>query len=360
MHLTRPDEPLDRLTLPGCGGVYALTDSQGRLVLTIGAQSIRSSLMVRLCPQESGASGKRANLRAVSHTLWWRPTYSRFETSLVYLQVARELLGVDYRKQLAFGPVWFACLDRAEEIPCWTVREDPFGEEVAAAGPFVTRKKCARFIEQLEDIFDLCREHSVVQRAPRGQRCAYYDMGKCPAPCDGTSGIDVYRNSIEQSIEFALGESERIIEELSRRMESASTALDFESAQKYKEKTDIIRSIRSSSGRVADSLGGFNYLSIQRGSSRKKIKPFFIYRGRIDVGCEIPIVQLEEAAAEWMSYFQSSDNKPDECYTCRKENIQLVCHFISRSDKHCGLFIPQRVSVNLNEIVQRIRERFRT
>ncbi|MHC4611501.1 MAG: hypothetical protein ACYS7M_14260, partial [Planctomycetota bacterium] len=85
-HLDLPDpgQPLDRKILPSGGGVCALTDGQGRLILTLAGEDLRRSLGIRLERPAQEDRRRRADLRAVARRLWWRSTFSVFETSLTY------------------------------------------------------------------------------------------------------------------------------------------------------------------------------------------------------------------------------------------------------------------------------------
>ena len=37
---------------------------------------------------------------------------------------------------------------------------------------------------------DLCRKHDILVQAPTGQACVYHEMGRCPAPCDGSMTLE--------------------------------------------------------------------------------------------------------------------------------------------------------------------------
>ena len=356
--LPPPGKRLERLTLPACGGVYALTDEDGRLIQTIGAQSIRRSVWHRLSPAAAGRSAKRPDLRAVARTLWWQPTYSTFETSLVYLNIVRQLRAGDYREQLGFGPVWFARLDLAAHFPRWVVATAPFGAEVAAAGPFATRRRCARFVKTLEDLFDLCRQHEVLERAPHGERCAYYDMGRCSAPCDGTIALDKYRRMLEASVRFATSDGSEHVAALREQMVEAAAALDFERAQRLKTDMEGATEALEAGGRLTHSPKKFRYLIIQAGARASLVRPFFVNRGRIDVGRDVHLESLREAALEWAGYDWSSDNggRCDNRY--RTECLWLVSHYLGKSEKLSAVYLAARAARDAEVIVQRVYEKF--
>ena len=205
--LPPPTAPLDQCTLPRGRGVCALLDGQGRLIVHFASENLRRALWQRLSTSDA-SPGRRTNLRAVAHRLLWTPTYSAFETAWAFLESARKLNPAAYGKELSFASVWFARIDPAAPFPHWQVSKTAFSGGGVEIGPFLTRKHARQFVDLLEDLFDLCRYHDILRQTPHGQACTYKQMGKCPAPCDGTVSLDVYRSAIGASVEFALGDSE--------------------------------------------------------------------------------------------------------------------------------------------------------
>ena len=359
-HLTLPPRgaPLDRLALPAGGGVYAVTDEDGLLVQIIGAQSIRRSLWQRLAPQAAGASRKRADLRSVARVLWWQRTYSTFETSFVHLNIVRQLHPRDYQKQLGFGPAWFARLDLSARVPRWVVAKKAFGEGVMLAGPFVTRKHCARFVQLLEDLFDLCRRHDILERVPRGQRCAYFDMGRCPAPCDGTMEMKEYRAVLEASARLATtGKSEHAAA-LQARMARASAALDFDRAQQLKSGISRVGEALSEEGRFALSPETFCCLVIHAGAGVGRVRPFFVNRGRIEVGRDTDARTVDQAARRWADYDWSSDNAAQCDSTYRTECLALVNHYLAKGAQASGVYLSECAARDPQTIVERVRAKY--
>ena len=186
--------------LPGGGGVYALTDAEGRLVLLASSESVRRAVGYRLSPPPE-ASKKRADLKAVVRRIYWRRTCSPFETAFEFHRVARALMPKTYLEACAFGPAWLVHVNLSDRLPQF-VPVKLLPESGNALGPFPTRAAAERFIETLQDLFDLCRYYHILQQAPHGQACAYFEMGKCPAPCDGSIPLERYREMVAEAEAF--------------------------------------------------------------------------------------------------------------------------------------------------------------
>ncbi len=349
-------ETFDAKRLPAHGGVYALTDDEGRLIQTIATESLRRSAGTRLARQQEGRSRRRADVRAVARWLWWQPTWSAFETSLRYLNVARQLLGRDYRKELAFGPVWTAWIDPGAAFPRWVVSAEAFGLEGVATGPFATRKHAARFVEMLEDTFDLCRYPHILEQAPHGQACAYFEMGKCPAPCDGTISMEEYRQAVHASVEAATGDWRGHVERLESEMKSSAGRLDFEAAQRLRDKAETIAKANELEGRLARRPDELRVLIVQRASRGSTVKPYFLSGGTIKEGEEVRAATIDRVAADWAQFKKPSDNGIESEARYRTECLWLVSHFLIKNGP--GVFLQGEDARRPATIELNVRARF--
>lgn len=70
--------------------------------------------------------------------------------------------------------------------------------------------------------------------------CLDFHIGKCKAPCIGAYSQSQYNSDIEEIVRILKGESAFIIKEYKDKMLEASSELDFEQAQVYKERVDLL------------------------------------------------------------------------------------------------------------------------
>ncbi|MCB9849272.1 MAG: hypothetical protein H6817_01055 [Phycisphaerales bacterium] len=343
--------------LPSRGGVFALVADGGRLVQLLCAASIRRAVGRRLAPALDTRSTAPA-LHGVVRQVWWQLGYSTFENDWLYLRAARQLLGSAYRDALAFAPVWYARIDVDERFPRWTVTHRRDAEDATYAGPFMTRKRAGQFVADLEDLFDLCRYHDVLVRAPQGERCAYYDMGKCPAPCDGTIGLDVYHNTLADSVRFATGDGSAFAARIKTEMADAATALAFERAQRLKESADRAEKALERKGRLATTPDELRYLIVQRGARRSLIRPFFCTGGALDAGDEVALGEVAAHVPAWRERLRSSDKDRHIDAAYRAETTALVCHHLGKGAKASGVYLNVQEVEDCASVAQRIASGF--
>jgi hypothetical protein len=399
-----------RMDFPRGGGVYLLTDREDRFIQLAAAADLRRALAGKLLDvQESPpddatphpgsttqlpvapaedpgvASPKpmRPRLRLseiVRHIRWW-PAHSQFELSYEYLRLARVLMPDDYLGQVTFGPCWFLHVRPQDAIPRFTVGKTLRADGGVELGPIPTQADAGRLVQILEDAFDLCRYVHILAQVPHGQACSYFDMGRCPAPCDGTIPMSQYRETIEAAVQFARGDRRPLFDRMTRDMTSAAADRAYERASQLKQRLDRARGIEHEAYRFMRPVDDFNYLILQRGSTRSKTKPFFVLGGAIQPGREVGGRKLATAAAEWFEYMRSplarephlasaeaGRASPDASAAslaghapaprARTENIRLIAHFLFKRGAP-GVFLHDSQITDTGEVLREARRMLR-
>ncbi len=358
VELPDPSTPLDARCIPAHGAVYAFLDSERQLIQLLSAQNLRRAAALRLSRPVEGPASRRAELRSIARFLCWKPTWSAFESALEFLRAARELMPQTYAEQLAFGPVWFAHVDPTERLPRWLPRQTAFDTGGVSIGPFDRRRRCADFIADLEDVFDLCRYFHILEQAPDGVACAYFDMGKCPAPCNGSISLDQYRGMMHASLAFARGACDQRLAELQHRMHAAAQSLRFEEAAAVRQTLERATKCQARAGRLCGEADDFVYLVVQRGPKRSLVRPFFVNRGAIEVGDDVRLDAVEQKLPGWAERLLAIGGSPALDAKLRSEHVWLVCHFLNKSEAAAGAFLHFSNLRDRAAAKARIRARF--
>lgn len=264
--------------------VYLMCDADDRAVQLLCVKNLRYSLERRLgSDQESLGPSRRVNYRQVVRRVWWRRVDSAFEADAAYLESARQIFPDTYRGMVGFRPAWFVHVDPSAPVPRYVKTTEPAGKTGVVLGPLADKHAAGRLIELLEGVFDLCRQdyYARLLEAPHGRACAYKEMGRCPAPCDGSISMDEYRRMIADSAAAATDPS-RYVRQQTQQMRQAAEALNFELAGRIKSRIDQIGQLGKGSLREVRRLEDFRFLSLQRGPKSGHVKVFLITPGRID------------------------------------------------------------------------------
>ncbi len=277
-----PAAPFDPLAVPARWVVYLLADEHDRPVQLLCVKNLRHSLKRRIGPDAvEQAASRRVDYRALVRRVHWRRVDSAFEADVAYHEAARELFPQTYRGMVGFRPAWFIHVDEDARFPRYTKTIDLTQSAGSLLGPLEDKHAAARLIELVEDLFDLCRFHNVLVQSPNGQPCAYKEMHKCPAPCDGSISVEQYRHLVAWSRKV-LADPADYTREQDRRMRQAAANLRFEIAAKIKTYVDQLSQLGKGPFRHVADLSHFQYLALHPGPRAGTVKACLVTPGRID------------------------------------------------------------------------------
>jgi excinuclease UvrABC nuclease subunit len=293
--------------VPARWAVYLMADEQDRPVQLLCVKNLRASVRRRLGEAQLDTPTRKVDYRLVVRRIHWQRVDSALEADLLYLDAARAIFPESYRGMLGLEPAWFIHVNPQATFPRLIKTSDPRPRAGVLLGPIRDKHAAARLIELTEDVFDLCRYYSILVQAPRGSACAYKQMGKCPAPCDGSVSMDHYRHMVAAAVR-ALIDPTSLQEQTRRQMEQAAAELRFESAAKFKGILEKLGQFRSGPWKHLRPLEDFRFLAVQPAGAAHRAKVLAIDGGTIrHLATMIAVpgnglaAQLAESARSWPS-----------------------------------------------------------
>lgn len=268
-------------TVPARWVVYLLADEADRPVQLLCVKNLRNSLKRRLGVEEEVAPSKRVNYRELVRRVYWVRVDNALESDWIYLEAARACFPNHYGNMVGFRPAWFLHVNPDARFPRYVKTTDLDAIAGQYFGPMEDKTTASRLIEMLEDAFDLCRYFNILAQAPNGKACAYKEMGKCPAPCDGSIGLDQYRWLIEWSMRAITDPADLVRQQIAR-MQSAAKELRFEIAGKIKQYVDELGAMSKGPFRYVSRLEEMAFVSLQHGPSKGSASAYVILPGLIE------------------------------------------------------------------------------
>jgi len=110
-------------------------------------------------------------------------------------------------------------------------------------GPYPTVGAVWESLRLMQKIFPIRQCEDSYYRA-RSRPCLQYQLGRCLAPCVDKVSADEYQQQVALAKLFLKGKSSSVIEQLVKRMEQASSQLDFEQAAKYRDQITTLRKVQ--------------------------------------------------------------------------------------------------------------------
>lgn len=238
---------------PRRAGVVVLLGEADAVVLISAAGDLRAFLSDRL-DDDIERDARRADLRPVTKRILAYCCGIGMETQWLLARIAmerdpellKELMHRSSAQMLVFerDPMRWRVIDSTQL----------HGSIGRLFGPIPKESVAGRIGEAVDELFSLCRYPKELALAPEGTACAYKEMGKCPAACDGSEPMEHYTTRfddawelIEQGLDSAVSLSERAMSE-------ASAAMDFEGAGRHKRAIELLGSIPKGDRQLAKSL----------------------------------------------------------------------------------------------------------
>jgi hypothetical protein len=198
-------------------------------------------------------------------------------------------------------------------------------------GPVADKHAAARFVELIEDLFDLCRYHHILVQAPHGTACVYKEMGKCPAPCDGSESMETYRARLGEGVRFA-ADPASAIRDAEAEMRKASGALDFERAEERRRWIERAGAATTRKFRAAGDLDALRLVAVAPSEHPGYARLIAAGAGRwsilMDVRRDGPPEDIADAARRGVDALGA-------CAFSRPEmdRLGLLCTWLARSEK---------------------------
>ena len=109
-------------------------------------------------------------------------------------------------------------------------------------GPYASVGAARNALNLLQKVFKV-RQCDDYFFSHRSRPCLQHQIERCSAPCVGLIDEAEYKNDIDSAIEFLDGNSDHLIERFVKKMDQASTDLDYEKAAEYRDKIGMLREV---------------------------------------------------------------------------------------------------------------------
>lgn len=284
---------------------------------------------------------------------------------MVYLEQARDRLPSTYRTVLDTRRAWGGQLDADAEFPVWRkldlVAASGQGEAMepsALIAPFGDKDNPGRFGERLDDLFDLCRTPRELELAPDGRACAYKEMGRCDAPCDGSASMEAYRARVRDAVRFAAQPVELSLSAIEQRMARAAAEQDFELASSLKTRAERIRKGRKPGALWATTLDRFMVLGAFPSTRRSRASLFIATASAIEHWADAAGDLSRAHAAELLEGVRrrAKDLLPDRPLSAHEcERLAMLTHHLYHPRRGAGELIALAPSTDAAALCTLVR-----
>lgn len=307
------------LLLPDAGGVAIFEDGDARAVMIATTGSLRGLARRRLSRAGGEAVGARTDYRAVCARVVGIVCESSLEAEAVYLRQTRERMPLAYATVIERWRAWMVRVDPDAQHPEWSKTNLGHGGAAGDAkarsaskgaprgvcgggvliGPIRDKDAAARVIELAVDGFDLCRYPNLLQQSPQATACAYKEMGRCPAPCDGSESLESYRARVREAASGVCASTRQgVRNSMESRMQAAALAGEYEHAARCKRAIDAMTKMESGMLSVAEDLSVWGLALLLR-SRKAGVVRVLLWAGlRLEYFADVRVEDAKAGAQE--------------------------------------------------------------
>lgn len=233
---------LDKLKmLPHSPGVYRFLDASGTVIYVGKAKDLKNRVSQYFRP--NGLNRKTrvmvSKIADIHHTVVGSEADAfLLENNLIKQYQPR------YNILLKDGKTYpWICL-RNEKFPRVTVTRRFVKDGSRYFGPYSSAMHAHNLLALINTLYRLrtCKSAITAEGIAKGKYkvCLDYHLGKCAGPCVGKMSEEEYGAQIEAIVQILKGNSYTLIKDFEKRMKERAAVLDFEEAQLWKEKMELL------------------------------------------------------------------------------------------------------------------------
>ena len=224
-------------------GVYRMLDRHERVLYAGKARSLKKRVASYFRPLGQLPPKTRA---LMSHTASVEVTVTHTETEALLLEnnlikAHRPRYNIVLRDDKSFPYIHVTTEDRFPRLGFHRGARRGRGRYF---GPFASAGATRGTLTQLQKLFRV-RQCENTFFANRSRPCLQHQIKRCTAPCVDLVDAEEYGQDVRHAVMFLEGKSEEMVSELVRRMESASNALEFELAARYRDQIANLRRVQA-------------------------------------------------------------------------------------------------------------------
>ena len=233
---------LDKLKmLPHSPGVYRFLDASGTVIYVGKAKDLKNRVSQYFRP--NGLNRKTrvmvSKIADIHHTVVGSEADAfLLENNLIKQYQPR------YNILLKDGKTYpWICL-KNEKFPRVTVTRRFVKDGSRYFGPYSSAMHAHNLLALINTLYRLrtCKSAITAEGIAKGKYkvCLDYHLGKCAGPCVGKMSEEEYGAQIEAIVQILKGNSYTLIKDFEKRMKERAAVLDFEEAQLWKEKMELL------------------------------------------------------------------------------------------------------------------------
>lgn len=329
-------------------GIYMMKDEKGKIIYVGKAISLRKR--VRQYFQKNNKSARIEKMTTLVHDISYIVTKNEVEALVLecnYIKENRPKFNVMLKDDKSYPYIKVTIKDK---YPTVFITRRKLEDSNLYFGPYTNIGAVRNVLNMLKQIFPLKRCKINLEKNKNRNGCLYYHIGRCVGPCMGNVNLEEYRKMIDQVVLFLQGKTVKVENMIKEEIDECIEKLEFEKAQKLKERLDEINVIKLKQNVDNLSEVSTDILGYVKNLNSLYIQIFKIRNHRVSLHDNLQIDDIENENIDEIltqvvsSYYLNNNNDiPKKVYVkIPEENANLIMGAFATNNLNTNVIVPKR------------------
>lgn len=325
--------------VPEAAGVFRIEFAAGLPYIGKTA-NLRRRLRRLLLPRDGQSA--RLSLREIARRVQFGLTGSPFESDWLLYRTVKADRPAEVRQYLKLRSATFVKVLLGNRFPRACLTQRITRSRALFYGPFPNRLAAERFQDAFLDLFGVRRCSENLQPSPDHPGCIWGELQLCLRPCQAACDDSEYGAEVLRMKRFLATDGASLLVETKAARESASAAMEFESAgrhHRFLAKIEDTLRLRGDLSRELDALCG---AILQRSADEACVDLTPLYKGSLQATVQLACSDGELSAGGFAASFRDAFPSQDwlEGPPAEKEEHLALLQRWHRSSFRQGEFVP--------------------
>ncbi len=269
-------------SIPTAPGSYQFKDEHGRTIYVGKALNLRNRLSNYF--QDPGRMHPRtAAMVTAAHSVEWIEVRNELEALMLeynLIQQHHPRFNIRLRDDKSYP---FLAITSNEEWPRATLMRGARKKGSRYFGPYLNAYAIRETLDMLLRTFPVrtCGPGKFTQHQRLGRPCLLFHIEKCSGPCVGEVTQEDYAKHVKDLVSFLDGNTDSVVEMLTREMEQASASLEFERAARFRDRLHAVKNVIGKQQMVGERDEDLDIIGIADDELEASVQVFYVRKGRV-------------------------------------------------------------------------------
>jgi len=296
--------------------VYIFRDVHSRPVYVGKAKSLRKRTANYFAPDLAPRTRTMVNAAA---DLEWIVTESELAALMLEYSLIQDLqptYNVRLKDDKSFP---YLAITRNEEWPRATVMRGKRRKGVEYFGPYAKAYSIRQTLDGLLRTYPIrtCTNAKFARHEVSGRPCLLFHIEKCSGPCVGEITAEDYSEAVEGLAGFLSGNSDELIDDLTRDMHDSAKDQDFERAARKRDQISAMRIALERQELVTDSREHFDVIAFEEDDLEVVVVVLNVRNGRVTgrkamVVDRVEDISMDAFIGQMIGQLYAADRPPNQ------------------------------------------------